>query len=65
MLYLWPHVNLRLRPKLLTELRPGTRVVSHSHDMDDWTPEKTVTVGGARLHLWRIPQRPAAGPSPK
>jgi SAM-dependent methyltransferase len=59
MLYLWPHVNLRLRPKLLAELRPGTRVVSHSHDMGDWTPERTVRAGKATLHLWRIPERGA------
>ncbi|HET9478619.1 MAG TPA: class I SAM-dependent methyltransferase, partial [Pyrinomonadaceae bacterium] len=36
-LYLLPEVNLRLRPKLLNELQPGTRVVSHSFDMGDWT----------------------------
>ena len=38
MLYLWPEVNLRLRPKLWSELKPGTRIVSHSHDMGDWKP---------------------------
>lgn len=58
-LYLLPEVNLRLRPKLLSELRPGTRVVSHSFDMGDWTPEKTITVqpGGQILHLWTIPAK--------
>jgi hypothetical protein len=56
MLYLWPQVNLRLRPKLLAELRPGTRVVSHAHDMGDWKPERTVRVGSATVHLWVIPQ---------
>jgi SAM-dependent methyltransferase len=59
MLFLWPHVNLRLRPKLLAELRPGTRVVSHSHDMGDWKPEQTIEVGRARLYLWTIPARAA------
>ena len=54
-LYLWPWVNLKLRPKLLEELKPGTRVVSHSHDMGDWPPEKEINVGGHRLYLWTIP----------
>lgn len=57
MLYLWPEVNLRLRPKLLAELRPGTRVVSHAHDMGDWEPERTAVVGGARIFLWIVPAR--------
>lgn len=58
-LYLLPAVNLRLRPKLLSELRPGTRVVSHAFDMGDWAPQKTVTVqpGGQRLMLWTIPAK--------
>ncbi len=54
MLYLWPHVNLRLRPRLLEQLRPGARVVSHSHDMGDWRPTRTVEVAGSTLHLWVI-----------
>lgn len=57
MLYLWPEVNLRLRPKLLAELRPGTRVVSHTHDMGDWQPQETAAVSGHRLYLWIIPGR--------
>jgi SAM-dependent methyltransferase len=60
-LFLWPSVNMKLRPKLLKELRPGTRVVSHSHDMGDWPPEQQWDVDGARLYLWTIPARaPAA-----
>jgi SAM-dependent methyltransferase len=60
-LYLLPAVNLRLRPKLLSELKPGTRVVSHSFDMGDWKPEKTVTVqpGGQTLYFWTIPAKGA------
>jgi len=54
-LYLWPWVNLKLRPKLLKELKPGTRIVSHSHDMGDWAPEKQIDVGGHRIYLWTIP----------
>lgn len=58
MLFLWPEVNLRLRPKLLRELAPGTRVVSHYHDMGDWAPEQVVHVranGRSRpVYLWRV-----------
>lgn len=63
MLFLWPEVNLRLRPKLLRELQPGTRIVSHMHDMDDWQPADLVRVeveGRARsIYLWRVPQTSA------
>jgi SAM-dependent methyltransferase len=59
MLFLWPHVNLKLRPKLLRELRPGTRIVSHWHDMGDWKPERTVVVEGNPVYLWTVPERPA------
>jgi SAM-dependent methyltransferase len=56
MLYLYPEVNLRLRPKLFQELRPGTRVVSHSHDMGTWEPDQTRTApNGHRIHFWVIP----------
>jgi SAM-dependent methyltransferase len=61
-LYLLPDVNLKLRPKLMSDLKPGTRVVSHAFDMGDWAPEKTVMVepGGQRLYLWTIPAKGAA-----
>ena len=62
-LYLLPEINLRLRPKLWAELKPGTRVVSHNYDMGDWEPEKTVRLtmpGGAHLlFLWTIPAQAA------
>jgi SAM-dependent methyltransferase len=60
-LYLLPEVNLKLRPKLLSDLRPGTRVVSHAFNMGDWKPERTVTVepGGQTLYLWTIPAKGA------
>ena len=59
-LYLLPAVNLKLRPKLWSDLKPGTRVVSHSFDMGDWKPDKTIVVqpGGQILHLWTIPAKP-------
>lgn len=54
-MYLLPAVNLRLRPRLLAELAPGARVVSHAFDMGDWRPDAATRVGGARAYLWIIP----------
>jgi len=51
-LYLYSTVNLRLRPKLQAELRPGTRLVSHSFAMGDWEPDEVVEVDTKFLHLW-------------
>lgn len=56
-LYLFPSVNLKLRPIILNELKPGTRVVSHAFDMGDWKPEKTINVGGSTIYLWIVPER--------
>ena len=56
-LYLLPSVNMKLRPKLWRELRPGTRVVSHTFDMEDWKPEKMEDVGGSQIFLWTIKAR--------
>lgn len=57
-LFLWPDLNLKLRPRLLRELRPGTRVISYVHNMGDWKPKQTVKVQGAHgernLYLWVI-----------
>jgi SAM-dependent methyltransferase len=57
-LYLLNSLNLKLRPKLWKELKPGTRVVSHAFDMGDWKPEQTQEVGGTTIYLWRIPSQP-------
>ncbi len=54
-LYLLPSVNLKLRPKLFEELAPGTRVVSHDFDMDEWEHEDRVEVGNDAIFLWTIP----------
>lgn len=53
-LYLLPTVNMKLRPKLWRELKPGTRVVSHSFDMEDWKPDKVEEVDGSQIFLWVI-----------
>jgi SAM-dependent methyltransferase len=58
--YLFPDINLKLRPKIL-EMKPGTRIISHRFDMGDWKPEKTVKIvlpdGKEHLiYLWRVPQ---------
>ena len=54
-LYLLSSVNQRLRPKLLAELRPGTRIVSHAFDMGDWHPQATEQVGGTTVYYWVVP----------
>ena len=56
-LYLLTQLNLKLRPKLMKELKPGTRIVSHAFAMGDWTPEKTEQVGASSIYLWRVPPR--------
>jgi SAM-dependent methyltransferase len=57
-LYLLPRLNQRLRPKLLAELKPGTRVVSYGFDMGEWAPDQVVEVGSSTVYLWVIPRRP-------
>lgn len=57
-LYLLNSLNLKLRPKLWKDLKPGTRIVSHAFDMGDWKPEQTQEVGGTTIYLWRIPSQP-------
>ena len=57
-LFLWPHINMKLRPKLMT-LRPGTRIVSHVHDLGDWKParsQRVMTQQGRerQLYLWIV-----------
>ena len=60
MLFLSPELNLTVRPRLLRELKPGSRIVSHWHDMGDWKPQETVLVrssGRERpVYLWTVPQ---------
>lgn len=63
-MFLLSNINLKLKPKLLKDLKPGTRLVSNTFDMGDWKAEKEVEVEGdddetflsRRLFLWRVPQ---------
>jgi len=54
-LYLLPGPNLQLIPKLLSELEPGSRVVSHMHDMGDWLPDREERVGESTIYMWVVP----------
>ncbi|WP_375513339.1 SAM-dependent methyltransferase [uncultured Nostoc sp.] len=56
-LYLLPEVNAKLRPKLLSELKPGSRIVSHAFDMGDWKPDQKLNVGGKTVYYWVVPEK--------
>jgi len=56
-LYLLPDVNLKLRPKLLRELKVGTRILSHQFDMVDWKPDKKVEVSWRSVYLWTVTEK--------
>ncbi|HVK54769.1 MAG TPA: class I SAM-dependent methyltransferase [Burkholderiales bacterium] len=59
-MYLLPDVNLKLRPRLLNELRPGTRVVSHAFSMGEWKPDRQAKVGstsGREIYYWVVPAK--------
>ena len=56
-MYLLPDVNLKLKPNLLSQLKPGSRVVSHSFDMGDWKPDRIERVEGRTIYLWTIPAK--------
>ena len=56
-LYLLPSLNVKLRPRLMEMLRPGTRIVSHDFDMGDWQPDETIAVDGKTVYLWTIPKK--------
>jgi SAM-dependent methyltransferase len=57
-MYLLPAINIKLRPKIL-DMRPGTRVVSHAFNMEDWQPDQTATVEGRDAYLWIVPAKVA------
>jgi protein-L-isoaspartate O-methyltransferase len=56
-LYLLPAMNERLRPKLLRELRPGARIVSHDFPIGGWKPDVISRLRNRTIYLWRIPER--------
>ncbi|MEH1957789.1 class I SAM-dependent methyltransferase [Nostoc sp.] len=56
-LYLLPEVNAKLRPKLLKELKPGTRIVSHAFDMGNWKPQQMLNVQGKTIYYWVVPEQ--------
>lgn len=66
-MYLLPEVNLKLRPRILSELRPGTRVVSHDWDLGDWEPDRRLVIQTpgktvwpmeeSTVYLWIVPAR--------
>lgn len=59
--YLLPHLNLRLRPQLFRQLKPGTRVVSHDFNMGEWKPDQVMQIrmeeDGSTLYYWVIPAK--------
>ena len=55
-IYLLPEVNRKLQPKLLRELDPGDRVVSHNYRIGTWPPDSTVQLDDHTVYLWRVPE---------
>lgn len=58
-MYLLTDINLRLRPKILDELDPGARIVSHAFNMGDWEPDQQDTVDGRSIYFWYVPAKVA------
>jgi len=56
-LYLLPDLNVKLRPKLWNELKPGTRIVSHQFEMGAWQPEKRLESNGRTIYFWTVPPK--------
>jgi SAM-dependent methyltransferase len=54
-MYLLPKVNMMLRPKIFSQLKPGSRVVSHDFDMEEWEPDAEAKVGSAHIYYWVVP----------
>jgi SAM-dependent methyltransferase len=59
-MYLLPALNMKLRPQILA-MKPGTRVVSHSFNMEDWEPDETSSMDGRRAYLWIVPANVMGG----
>jgi predicted O-methyltransferase YrrM len=56
-LYLLPDLNVKLRPRLWEELKPGTRIVSHQFEMGGWKPEKRLESNNRTIYFWTVPER--------
>jgi SAM-dependent methyltransferase len=59
-LYLLPDVNLKLRPKLLKDLKVGSRIVSHQFDMGDWQPDQKIQMDWRTVYLWTVTEKAKA-----
>ena len=59
-LYLLPEVNLRLRPKLLKDLKVGSRIVSHQFDMGDWEPDQKIQIDWRTVYAWTVTDKAKA-----
>jgi SAM-dependent methyltransferase len=59
-LYLLPDVNLKLRPKLLKQLKPGSRIVSHQFDMGEWQPDRKIDIDWRTIYLWTVTDKAKA-----
>jgi SAM-dependent methyltransferase len=55
-MYLLPGLNVKLRPRIL-DMKPGTRVVSHQFNMEDWQPDETTNLDGRRAYFWLVPAK--------
>ena len=60
-MYLLPSVNNRLKPKLLNDLKPGTRIVSHAFDIEGWEPERIIETDGRTIYFWVVPEKQGRG----
>ncbi len=56
-MYLLTDINIRLRPKILDTMKPGSRIVSHAFDMGDWEPDQRDTVSGKSVYFWIVPAK--------
>lgn len=56
-MYLFPDINIKLRPVLLEKLKPGTRLVSHDFSMDDWKADEQITLGNHKIYMWIVPAK--------
>jgi SAM-dependent methyltransferase len=59
-MYLLPSVNVKLRPRILKELKPGTRIVSHDFDMGDWKAEDVRKLANSTVYRWTVMANPPA-----